>query len=262
MGEKLRAAIYPLITVAVIVAAWHLAVEQFDIEDYILPKPFLVVTAMIDGFREGGFMGHFLATAEATVLGYIIGCGIAFLTGVAVAESATFDKFIYPCVVALQSMPKVALAPLILVWFGYEIESRIIMVGLICFFPMFVNTIVGIRQTDPELIDLCRAFSASRSYVFFNAKLPSAASEIFAGLQIGVVLALIGAVVAEFIASERGLGHMIDSAAVSLTVSNMFAGVIILAVMGVVGTAIVRAVERRVVFWEGEATRVNLEQTS
>ena len=107
-----------------------------------------------------------------------------------------------------------------------------------------------------------RAFSASRRYVFFNAKLPSAATEIFAGLQIGVVLALIGAVVAEFIASERGLGYMIDSAAVSLNVSNMFAGVIILAVMGVVGTAIVRALQRRVVFWEGGASRVNLEQAS
>lgn len=262
MLHKLRTAIYPLITVAVIVIVWELAIREFDIEDYILPHPWLVVTSIIDGFSTGGFMGHFWATAEATVMGYVLGCGLAFLIGVAVAESATFDKFVYPCVVALQSMPKVALAPLILVWFGYEIESRIIMVGLICFFPLFVNTVVGIRQTDPELIDLCRAFSASRRYVFFNAKLPSAATEIFAGLQIGVVLALIGAVVAEFIASERGLGYMIDSAAVSLNVSNMFAGVIILAVMGVVGTAIVRALQRRVVFWEGGASRVNLEQAS
>ncbi len=262
MTDKFRTALYPLVTVAVIVIAWELAIREFAIEDYILPHPWLVVTAIIDGFGQGGFMTHFWATAEATVLGYVLGCGLAFLIGVAVAESATFDKFVYPCVVALQSMPKVALAPLILVWFGHEIESRIIMVGLICFFPMFVNTVVGIRQTDPELIDLCRAFSASRRYVFFNAKLPSAASEIFAGLQIGVVLALIGAVVAEFVASERGIGHMIDSAAVSLTVSNMFAGVIILAVMGVVGTAIVRAVQRRIVFWEGGSTRVNLEQAS
>ena len=262
MPDRLRTALYPLLTVAVIVIAWELAIREFAIEDYILPPPWLVVTSIVDGFGQGGFMAHFWATAEATVLGYVLGCGLAFLIGVAVAESATFDKFVYPCVVALQSMPKVALAPLILVWFGHEIESRIIMVGLICFFPMFVNTVVGIRQTDPELIDLCRAFSASRRYVFFNAKLPSAASEIFAGLQIGVVLALIGAVVAEFVASERGIGHMIDSAAVSLTVSNMFAGVIILAVMGVAGTAAVRALQRRVVFWEGGSARVNLEQAS
>ena len=262
MRDRLRTAIYPLITVAFLIACWQLAVSEFSIEDYILPEPWLVVTSITDGFRAGGFMGHLWATAEATVLGYVLGCGLAFLIGVAVAESATFDKFVYPCVVALQSMPKVALAPLILVWFGHEIESRIIMVGLICFFPMFVNTVVGIRQTDPELLDLCRAFSASRRYVFFNAKLPSAAGEIFAGLQIGVVLALIGAVVAEFVASERGIGHMIDSAAVSLTVSNMFAGVIILAVMGVIGTATVRFVERRVVFWEGGSVRVNLEQAT
>lgn len=262
MKDKLRSAIYPLITAAAVVLLWQASILEFGIEDYILPEPWLVVTSIVDGFREGGFLGHFWATAEATVLGYVLGCGLAFLIGAAVAESETFDKFVYPCVVALQSMPKVALAPLILVWFGHEIESRIIMVGLICFFPMFVNTVVGIRQTDSELIDLCRAFSASRRYVFFHVKLPSAAGEIFAGLQIGVVLALIGAVVAEFVASERGLGHMIDSAAVGLTVSNMFAGVMILAVMGVTGTAIVRAVQRRVMFWEDGSARVNLEQAS
>ncbi len=262
MPEKLAAAIYPLITVAAVIALWAAAIPLFAIEDYILPTPGSVVDSMVAGFTEGRFVEHFWATLEATVLGYVLGCGLAFVVGVAVAESRTFDKFVYPCVVALQSMPKVALAPIILVWFGFEIESKIILVGLICFFPLFVNTVVGIRQTDPELIDLCRAFSASRRYVFLNAKLPSAASEIFAGLQIGVVLALIGAVVAEFVASERGIGHMIDSAAVSLTTHYMFAGVIILGAMGVAGTAFVRYLQRRVVFWEGAPARVNLEQAS
>lgn len=262
MREKLKAAIYPLITFAVVLAVWEASIPLFGVPDYILPSVVSVVGAIVDGFWQGNYMVHFLATLNATVLGYVAGNGLAFVVGVLVAESDTFDKFVYPCIVALQSMPKVALAPLILVWFGFELESKVILVALICFFPLFVNTVVGIRQTDPELIDACRAFSASRAYIFFNTKLPSAAREIFAGLEIGVVLALIGAVVAEFVASESGLGYMIDSAAVSLTMSNMFAGVIILAFMGVVGTAIVRFVGRRVVFWEGGATRVDLERAS
>jgi NitT/TauT family transport system permease protein len=262
MVGRLRTAIYPFITLAIIILVWSTAISAFKVPDFILPTPMSVLDAIIKGFVGGDFFEHFKSTLWATLLGYVFGCGLAFLVGVAVAESDTFDKFIYPCIVALQSMPKVALAPLILVWFGFEIESKIILVALICFFPLFVNTVAGIRQTDPELIDICRAFSASRRYLFFNVKLPSAASEIFAGLQIGVVLALIGAVVAEFIASKKGLGHMIDSAAVSLTTHNMFAGVIILGVMGVAGTAIVRVLQKRVVFWETSTTRVNLDQAS
>jgi NitT/TauT family transport system permease protein len=114
-----------------------------------------------------------------------------------------------------------------------------------------VNTIVGMRQADPELVDMCRSFCRSRTFVFLHVKLPSAASSIFAGLQIGVVLALIGAVVGEFIASERGLGYLIGSATVNMNVSTMFAGVFILAAIGMTGSGIMRYVHRRAVFWEG-----------
>lgn len=262
MWDKAKSTIYPLISVLVVIAAWQVAVPMFDIPYYILPPPLAVAQALVSGFVDGIFLKHFLATLQATVIGYVVGCGLAFVIGVLVAESDTFDKFVYPCIVGLQSMPKVALAPLILVWFGFELESKVILVGLICFFPLFVNTVVGIRQTDAELIDACRAFSASRAYVFFHAKLPSAANEVFAGLEIGIVLALIGAIVAEFVASEAGLGHMIDSAAVSLTTANMFAGVIILAAMGIAGTALIRFIRRRVVFWEAGAARVNLGEAS
>jgi NitT/TauT family transport system permease protein len=170
--------------------------------------------------------------------------------GTLVAESRTFDQFVYPYIVALQSMPKVALAPLIIVWFGFGLESKIVIVALVCFFPVLINTIVGIRQTDKNLIDLYRAFSASRWMIFRQVKLPAAAGHIFAGLEISVVLGLIGAVVAEFIASQRGLGNVIQAASVNMDVATMFAALISLALLGICGSQIVRYMHRTIVFWD------------
>jgi len=191
------------------------------------------------------------------VLGYFVGCGLGLILGSLLAESRTLEKFIYIYVVILQSIPKVALAPLIIMWFGFGIESKIVMVALICFFPVFINTFVGIRQPDPDLIDVLRVFSASRSLIFFHVKLPAAAGSIFAGLQIAVVLGLIGAVVAEFVASQYGLGTVIQSAALELDTSLMLTGVFSLALMGVAGSLLVRICHRKVVFWEEGRSQIN-----
>ncbi len=250
MWNRLSGVVYLLTTLVVSIAVWHLAVVLLKIPGYILPPPLDIANNIVASFADGTIWPHIGYTLYATIAGYVIGCGLALVFGAVLAESATFEKFVYPLVVALQAMPKVALAPLILVWFGFGIASKIVLVVLICFFPLFVNTIVGLRQADAELIDACRAFSASRWYVFFHVKLPSAAGGIFAGLQIGVSLALIGAVVGELVASQKGLGYMIGAAAASMAVSTMFAGVILLAVLGIVGTEAVRWVHRKVVFWE------------
>jgi NitT/TauT family transport system permease protein len=251
--RNLSGVVYPLISLAVIVVVWHVSVIALDVPSYVLPAPFDVARAFVNGFVTGLFWGHLWYTTVEVVVGYVLGSLLALVLGAALAESRTFERFVYPLILGLQAMPKVALAPLLLVWFGFGIESKIILVMLICFFPLCVNTVVGIRQTDPELIDLCRAFSTSRLYIFFNVKLPTAAGAIFAGLQVGVSLALIGAVVGEFIASQKGIGYMINASTVSMNVSNMFAGVFLLAFMGIAGAQLVRYLHRKVVFWEDEA---------
>ena len=243
----------PLIPFLVIIVLWTASISLFAIPNYILPTPRAVVQALRIGYVEGLYWPHLLATLQATILGYLIGCGLAFVSGAFVAASKMFERFVYPYVVGLQSMPKVALAPLIIVWFGFGISSKIVMVALICFFPVFINTIVGLRHTDPNLIDLLRVFSASRTHVFFQVKLPSAASHIFAGLQISVVLALIGAVVSEFVASQRGLGNLIQASSQNLDVAAMFAVLFTLALIGVLGSQLVQFVQRKLLFWEARA---------
>jgi NitT/TauT family transport system permease protein len=247
--------VYPLISLAVLIGVWHWAIGAFSIPDYLLPPPGAVFRALYDGFATGTLWPHIWATLAETLAGYVIGCGLAVLMGALLAESRTFERFLYPLLLGLQAMPKVALGPIILVWFGFGMSSKVVLVALVCFFPLFVNTINGIKRTDTELLDACRAFSATRGYLLLHVKLPAAAGEIFSGLQIGVSMALIGAVVGEFLSAQQGLGYMIASASVSMSLATMFAGVLLLAVIGLAGSMLMREVHRRVVFWESRGER-------
>ncbi|WP_164497343.1 ABC transporter permease [Corticimicrobacter populi] len=247
--------LYPLTSLGVLILVWWAAVRGFDIPDYLLPPPSAVFDALYRGFVDGSLWPHIAATLGETLSGYVIGSVLAVLLGVLLAESRTFERFVYPLLIGLQATPKVALGPLILVWFGFGMASKIVLVTLVCFFPLFVNTVNGIRRADPDLIDTCRSFSASRFYLLLHVKLPAAAGEIFAGLQIGVALALIGAVVGEFLSAQRGLGYLIASSSVSMSMSTMFAGVVLLALIGLTGAQTVRWLQRRLLFWEPGALR-------
>jgi NitT/TauT family transport system permease protein len=253
--------LYPAVTLAVVLAVWHFGCIWFNVPSFVLPGPLEVWSALVESVVTGVLWPHLWYTTKATLLGFGISVVIGVGLGALLAESVMFERFLSPFLVALQAMPKVALAPLLLVWFGFGIESKIVMVILICFFPLFVNTLVGIRQTDPDLIEMARVFSASRLYIFWHVKLPAAAGTIFAGFQIGASLALIGAIVAEFVSSQRGLGHWIGSATVSMAVSTMFAGIIVLSVMGIVASEVIRIVHRRVAFWENRSTITELKET-
>lgn len=248
--ERLKTILYPLATFVVLVAAWDLAIRFFKVPNFILPTPLAVVESLQRGYVEGLYWKHFFFTLQSMLFGYLLGCTLAFVLGCLFAESRTVERMFLPYVVALQSMPKVALAPLIIVWFGFGLESKIVMVALVCFFPMFINTAVGLKQTNPALLDLMHAFSASRWHILTRIKIPSAAGHIFAGLQIAIVLGLIGAVVAEFVSSTRGLGHLISAAAVNLETNTMFAALASLAVLGVAGSLAIRFLHSRVVFWD------------
>ncbi len=254
-----RRFVYPAITAGVLLAVWTLSISYFQIPNYILPRPGAVLSALYVGYIEGQYWPHFAFTLQCVVLGYLLGCGLGALFGALLAESRTFELFIYPYIIALQSMPKVAIAPLILVWFGFGIASKVVMVALISFFPMFINTLTGMRNADPAMLDMLRAYKASRAFRFFHVKLPAAAGHIFAGLQISVVLALIGAVVAEFVSSTMGLGFLIQSAALNIDVATMFAALASLIVIGIGGTQFMRWLYRRVAFWDqgGHASTVS-----
>ncbi|HRF07051.1 MAG TPA: ABC transporter permease [Xanthobacteraceae bacterium] len=250
MNEHLKSIFYPLLLLAGLIVLWMFAVRNWGVPNYILPSFESVLGALHRGYIQGDYWPDFGYTLSSMLIGYVSGCLLAFILGTMFAEFRWLERLLYPFVLALQSMPKVALAPLILVWFGFGLGSKAVMVALVCFFPMFINTAVGLKATDPSLIDLMKAFSASRLQILLRIKIPSAASHIFAGLQISIVLGLIGAVVAEFVSSSRGLGYLINNATTTLDTSTMFASLISLAVIGILGSQLIKFLQRKLVFWE------------
>jgi NitT/TauT family transport system permease protein len=250
VSDQAKRFLLPPITLAGLIGAWLAAVRCFDIPSYLLPDPNAVWTALWKGYVKGDLVSHLWYTSQAILLGYLIGCVGAFVMGVAFCESKTLERLFYPYVVAFQAMPKVALAPLIVVWFGFELASKVVMVAIICFFPLFINTIVGLKSAEPAMIDLMRAFSATRWQILCKIKIPAAAGHLFAGLEIGVVLALIGAVVAEFVSATKGLGYLVNSSAISQETNVMFAAMISLSALGYLGSALIKFIHLRVVFWD------------
>ena len=167
-----------------------------------------------------------------------------------VALSRTVEYYLYPIIIMFQAMPKVALVPLILVWFGLGLTSKVISAALVAFFPLMVNTIVGLRSADEDRINLMRSLSASRWQIFRMLQLPNAMPYIFAGLEIAMIFALIGAIVAEFVGSEKGLGMLMQSMNFTMDVAGQFSMLFILSVLGLILNGIVTLVRRRVLFWD------------
>lgn len=253
---RLNNLLYPTITFAVLFTVWYVAVRTLDVPAYLFPSPEAVVRSLWVGLvRTGALYPHIFATLQVTLYGYLIGCGLGILVAILLADLPIVEKFIHPLIVSLQSIPKVAIAPLLIVWFGHGVTSKVVTVALISFFPVFVNTLNGLRSANPDLIDLYRVFSAGRLKVMLHVKLPSAGGAIFSGLQIAVVLALIGAIVAEFLSSQRGLGNVIQASQVSLDVANIFGAVLLLALFGTLFSSLLRYLQAKIIFWEAPLSK-------
>jgi NitT/TauT family transport system permease protein len=252
---RLRAILTTASLGVVLLAAWEGAVDALRLPSYILPAPSAVALALWHGVQRGIYPPHVMATLSAMLSGYAIGTVLGILLGAAIAEAKVLERLLLPYVVGLQSVPKIALAPLFVMWFGYGLSSKVVMVSLMCFFPLMVNTMTGLLSADRDRIDMLRAMTATPWQVFRFVKLPSAAGHIFAGLQVSVALALIATLVAEFVGSDYGLGNLIEASQAALDTAGMFAVLVILAAIGLVTTALVRWAHRRVVFWEREERR-------
>ncbi len=208
-----------------------------------------VGSELLRGWIGGSFWPHAAFTLQGALGGWLAGSLLGLGMGLVAVEWRPVRLTLYPIVVAIQSMPTVAIAPLIVVYFGVGLSSKLVTVGLLCFFPMFINTVAGLLSADGNLLDLYRAASASRWRTLVDVRLPSAANHILAGLQIALVLSFIGCVVSEFVASSAGLGYIIKMYSSELNIALMFAGVVSLAVIGGVLGYLLELLRRRIVFW-------------
>lgn len=248
-GTKLSA-ILRICLMAAILAVWEWAVIFFQMPAYILPAPSKIFFAFMNGITSNLYIGHIGVTLGETLLGFMLGCALAFMLGTIVALSRSVEYYLYPIIVMFQAMPKVALAPLIIVWCGLGLTSKVVSAALVAFFPLMVNTIVGLRSADEDRINLMRSLSASRWQIFTMLQLPNAMPYIFAGLEIAMIFALIGAIVAELVGAEKGLGMLIQSMNFTMDVAGQFSVLLILSVLGLILNGAVTLVRRRVLFWD------------
>ncbi len=239
-----------LLLIVAVLAVWEAGVAFFQIRMFILPPPSQVFMALYRGFAENLYPGHIAVTLSETVLGFLVGTVLAFVLGTFVALSRRVEYFLYPFILMFQAMPKVALAPLIIIWFGLGLTSKVINAALVAFFPLMVNTILGLRSAEEDRINLMRSLDASKWQIFWMLRLPNAMPYIFAGLEIAMIFALIGAIVAEFIGAEKGLGMLIQTMNINVDVAGQFSILLILSVIGLLLNGLVAVARRRFVFWD------------
>jgi len=245
------------------IVAWEAVVRGFQIPPFILPPPSQVVLALWRGFASGLYLQHLAHTLFETMLGFVVGSALGLVLGTAVALSRPIEFFLYPYIVMFQSLPKVALAPLIVVWFGLGLTSKVINAALIAFFPLLVNTMVGLRSADEERVSLMRSLAASERQIFWMLRLPNALPFVMAGLDVAMIFALIGAIVAEFVGAQKGLGMLIQSMNFNMDVSGQFSILLILSVVGLILNRGVMMIRKRVLFWDpSEKERIEQERVS
>ena len=257
IGEKgttrWRRWLYPALLLAALIGAWQIAcstgaiADALDLESYLVPSPAEVASSL---WENRGLLAE---NAWVTLREMLLGLAAALLVGVGFAvlmhRWRVLRDAAYPLIVASQTIPIVVIAPILVVWFGYGIQPKVLIVALICFFPITVNALDGLRSVDPEAVKMMRGLDASRWQRFRRVEAPAALPSLFTGIKIAVVIAPIGAVFAEWSGSSSGLGHLIQSDTAYYLVARQFASVVVLSVLALALIGLTALAERRVVTW-------------
>ena len=237
----------PLVTLVLLIVLWDLVVRAFDIKPFILPTPWMVGEALARDF--GALVHHGTTTMQEVLAGFALSVLVGVPLALAIASSPLFERAAYPLLVGSQAVPKIAIAPLFVIWLGFGIAPKILMAFLISIFPVIVAGVVGLRSVEAEKLHLARSMGASRWQTFAMFRLPSALPSLFGGLKLAIAFAVTGAVVGEFIGADRGLGRVIMVANGNLDTPALFAAVVVLTAMAVALFYLVEALERVTVRW-------------
>ena len=221
----------PTLILLGVVAAWEGYTRLREIKAYLLPSPSLILHRLLADWPI--LFSNLQITLIEMLLGFGLAFGVAMTTGILLAHSAVFRRGVYPLVVASQTVPVIAIAPVLIIWFGYNIVPRVLVTALIAFFPLTVNTVTGFLVVDLELVNFFRSLNATRTQIFFKLSLPTALPFMFAGLKVSATLSVIGATVGEWIGTDRGLGHLIVLDTAQLDTPRVFASIVLLSLSGI-----------------------------
>jgi NitT/TauT family transport system permease protein len=245
---------WSLLLLVVLLGGWELGVRLFHVPKFLIPPVSDIAVALWRGlaaspFAKDSLWYHSAITVTEILLGFFVGSAIGLAIGVVVSQMPRLEAILEPYVSALQSLPKVAVAPIIVVWLGFGIGSKVVIICLLTFFPVLVTSIAGFKAVDPDRIDLLRSLSATPWQIFRKAKFPSALPFVFAGLNMAAAFSVVGAVVGEFVGAQAGLGVLILQMEAQADTGGSFAVCVVLSVIGIVLTGLLRRLQRRVLHW-------------
>ena len=233
---------YPLLTLLLLLVAWEAGADVFDMPTYLLPSPSDVVMSAVTNYKLI-LQASWVTTIEI-VLGFTLSVLIGIPLAIAIFQWPPFAKAIYPLLISAQAVPKVAVAPLLVVWFGFGLMPKVLIAFLIAFFPIVINTVMGLQSIEREKIYLARSMGLSSFDTFRLIRLPNAMPSIFAGLKISITLAVVGAVVGEFVGGDAGLGYQLMIANGSMDTALLFAGILALTILGFLLFSLIEIAER------------------
>jgi NitT/TauT family transport system permease protein len=258
-GQRLQQALYYYVPSTLVIlgllVSWQVAVDLLQVKEYILPSPWSALKSLARPNYQ--WTANFLATFYAVIGAFVLSAVLGVALAIVIVWNDLLMRAIMPVLVLFNTLPKVALAPLFVIWLGYGIWPNIVIGTTIAFFPMVVNTAVGLATAEPEMLDLVRTLRASRWQVFMKIRFPNAVPYIFTGLKLNATMSVIGAIVGEFVASERGLGALIITGGVTLETPSIFASLMLISALGLVLYGLVVAVEHWVAPWAYRAEAAN-----
>ena len=237
----------PFIGIAAFLLIWQIAVTVLDVPTYLLPKPTQIVETMIDKFSS--LMRHTWITGYEMILGYIMAIVIGIPLAVAITSYHRFDRFITPILLFFQTVPKIAIAPLFLVWFGFGPFPKVLVAFLISFFPIVMDTSIGLRSISTEMIDLARSMGATKLQLFMRFRFPTSLPYVFSGLKVAATLAVVGAVVGEFVGADKGLGYLLLVSNSNLDTPLLFAAIVCLTALGLILFYVIEVLEHLFIPW-------------
>ena len=241
-----RYALSILLALAVVLI-WQAATFFLTIQKWLLPSPWEILTALGD---SPGLIGrHALVTAQEALIGFAVAVAVGVGLAVAITNSRLVERALHPYVIASQAIPIIAIAPVLVVWFGFGLLPKVIVIVLITFFPIVINTVDGLRNVDPEMMVLMRSMGASRWQIFKIVQFPSALPLFFSGAKIAAAVSVIGAILAEWVGASEGLGYLITRSSAQFLTARVFASILVLSVMGIVLFYAVSYVERLATPW-------------
>jgi NitT/TauT family transport system permease protein len=241
--------LFSLLLLLAMLAAWELLIRLRGLPPLVLPGPAVVWREVVEQVASGALWPHLWVTLAEVLLGFALGSVVGIALGAVVAFSDRTGRVIRPYIVASQAMPKLALAPIMVVWFGFDLTPKVVIAALISFFPLFENMVAGLQAVDPDQVELFRSLRGGRWQTFLKLRLPWAVPFIMAGLRVALILSLVGAVVGEFVGANKGLGALIVAAQGTMNTPLMFAVFVVLTVLGIALSLVADFAERRALRW-------------